>query len=396
MYDKTFYIIGISDSRKLFLSPEVRKIIDKGKVFSGGKRHHELVKEILPEGSLWIDVTSPLDKVFEAYAPFEHIVVFASGDPLFYGFANTLRKEYPEAEMNIFPYFNSLQMLAHRLVMPYASMRMVSLTGRPWQQLDVALIENQKLIGILTDKTKTPARIAEYLLYYGYDNYRVFVGEQLGNDSEKVSEMTLKEASKINFVQPNCVILQQIKPRHRFMGIPEDEFVHLPGRKNMITKMPVRLYSLSQLDLRERKTMWDIGFCTGSVSIEAKLLFPDLEIIAFEKRKESERILEENIRKFGVPGIRGIIGDFMDMDLSELPKPDAVFIGGHGGKLKEMIMKVASFMRQGGIIVFNSVIQENCIIFREAVESCGLILSGSHPLKYDDHNPITIMKAICV
>ena len=38
-------------------------------------------------------------------------------------------------------------------------------------------------------------------------------------------------------------------------------------------------------------------------------------------------------RKFGTPGIEYHIGDFMELNLSDLPAPDAVFIGGHGGKL---------------------------------------------------------------
>ena len=68
-------------------------------------------------------------------------------------------------------------------------------------------------------------------------------------------------------------------------GIPEEQFELLDGRANMITKMPVRLLSLSLLDLRNRSVMWDVGFCTGSVSIEAKLQFPHLDIVAFEKRE---------------------------------------------------------------------------------------------------------------
>lgn len=52
----------------------------------------------------------------------------------------------------------------------------------------------------------------------------------------------------------------------------------------MITKAPIRLLTLAQLDLRRYQTLWDIGFCTGSVSIEAKLQFPHLHVVAFEQR----------------------------------------------------------------------------------------------------------------
>jgi precorrin-6Y C5,15-methyltransferase (decarboxylating) len=49
--------------------------------------------------------------------------------------------------LTVFPAFNSLQMLAHRMQLPYERMRAVSVTGRPWDALDEALIQGEPLIG---------------------------------------------------------------------------------------------------------------------------------------------------------------------------------------------------------------------------------------------------------
>ena len=91
-----FYVIGITDHPKPFFPPEVMAIISNGKVFSGGKRHHEIVAPLLPEGAEWIDITVPLDAVFEEFIVHsaKSIVIFASGDPLFFGFANTIRRKF--------------------------------------------------------------------------------------------------------------------------------------------------------------------------------------------------------------------------------------------------------------------------------------------------------------
>ena len=62
-----FIVIGITDNPQPFFPPEVLEIIKNGKVFSGGKRHHEIVAPLLPEGAEWIDITIPLDAVFEQY-----------------------------------------------------------------------------------------------------------------------------------------------------------------------------------------------------------------------------------------------------------------------------------------------------------------------------------------
>ena len=151
---QTFYIIGISDDRNQFLSPEIRNLVSQGKVFSGGKRHRELVHAYLPEDAVWIDITVPLDAVFSRYEEHPEIIVFASGDPLFFGFANTVMRKLPSAKIILFPTFNSLQMLAHRILLPYQEMQTLSLTGRPWDAFDSALIRGDKLIGVLTDREK--------------------------------------------------------------------------------------------------------------------------------------------------------------------------------------------------------------------------------------------------
>ena len=393
-----FIVIGISDAPEPFFTPEVLDIIKHGRVFSGGKRHHEIVASLLPEDAQWIDITVPLDAVFEQYH--DEVVVFASGDPLFFGFANTIKRKMPEAEIILYPTFNSLQTLAHRLVMPYHDMRIVSLTGRPWPEFDKALIERTTKIGILTDKEHTPAAIAQRMIDYGYTNYQMHVGEHLGNPSlERISTLSLEEAYHHDFSHPNCLILEskgELPPRP--YGIPDENFTLLNGREKMITKMPIRLLTLQALDLPKRRVFWDIGFCTGSISIEARLQFPHLQICAFEIRPECEAIIQENTRKFGAPGIDVHIGDFLEADLSALPRPDAVFIGGHGGKLKEIMAKVLTVLSDEGCIVMNSVKAplvktDSHQLWNEACQELGLKQELITKILLNENHPIEILKA---
>ena len=404
-----FVVVGITDHPEPWFPPEVMEIIKNGKIFSGGKRHHEIVAPLLPANAQWIDITVPLDAVFEQYqlTPNTHhpspIIVFASGDPLFFGFANTIRRKMPEADIVVYPTFNSLQMLAHRLVMPYHDMRIVSLTGRPWPEFDRALIERAPKIGVLTDKEHTPAAIAQRMLEYGYSGYTMYVGEHLGNPSlEKVSTHSLEEAAQRDFSMPNCVIAEMNSSIFNLQsslpfGIPDSDFALLDGREKMITKMPIRLLTLQALGLPKRHVFWDIGFCTGSVSIEARLQFPHLTICAFEIRPECEAIINENARRFGAPGIDIHIGDFLETDISSLPRPDAVFIGGHGGHLKEIIAKVLTVLSEDGVIVFNSVTSPKVPIdsrrlWDEACQELGLQQEPPLHIQINDYNPIEILK----
>ena len=435
-----FIVIGITDNPHPWFPPEVMEIIKQGKVFSGGKRHHEIVAPLLPTDAQWIDITVPLDAVFEQYKTHpvpplkggdkprplrerlgEGLCIFASGDPLFFGFANTLKREFPDADIKVYPTFNSLQILAHRLVMPYHDMRIVSLTGRPWSEFDRALIERKEKIGILTDKEHTPAAIARRMLDYGYTDYMMHVGEHLGNpEKEHVTTLTLEEASKREFAIPNCVIVDSppaLPVREgadtlslhsapsltgraggeSVFGLPDSSFALLNGREKMITKMPIRLLTLQALDLPNRHVLWDIGFCTGSVSIEARLLFPHLHIEAFEIRPECEAIIQENMRRHGAPGINVHIGDFLQTDIARLPHPDAVFIGGHGGRLKDIMAKVLTVLAPDGCIVMNSVVAPKVTtdsheLWDEACTELGLIQEPPMRIVIDKHNPIEILK----
>ncbi len=400
-----FFVIGITDNPTPWFPPEVMEIIKQGKVFSGGIRHHEIVASFLPTNAEWIDITVPLDAVFEQYH--DEVVVFASGDPLFFGFANTIRRKMPEAEIVVYPTFNSLQMLAHRLMMPYHDMRIVSLTGRPWPEFDKALIERAKKIGVLTDKEHTPTAIAQRMLEYGYTNYSISIGEHLGNpEKEKVTTLTLDEAVLRDFDYPNCIILnwlsrsgRRAKPScHSWFGIPDSDFSLLDGREKMITKMPIRLLTLQALELPKRRVFWDIGFCTGSVSIEARLQFPHLDIEAFEIRPECEAIIQENARRFGTPGINVHIGDFLETDITALPRPDAVFIGGHGGKLKSIIKKVLTVLTDDGCIVMNSVkapkvTTDSHQLWDEVCQELELQQAPPTKLILNDNHPIEVLKA---
>lgn len=410
---KSFIIIGISDAEEIHLTEEVLRVVEQYHLFSGGKRHHQLVSHLLPSDAIWIDITVPLQKVFDQYQSLsDTIVVFASGDPLFFGFANTIQRVFPTAEIKVYPTFHSLQLLAHRMVIPYHDMHHVSLTGRSWHAFDAALIQGYPMIGVLTDGVHTPAAIAQRMIDYGYLGYQMTVGEHLGNEhEERVTTGSLQEIAAQSFAKPNCVILRAEEHNSKRMipmGIPDTDFELLDGREKMITKAPIRLLTIAALELHDKQSFWDIGFCTGSVSIEALRLFPKLHITAFEVREEGCSLMDKNSKRFGAPGIKTVIGDFLTEDIDQLLTepdvfpPDAIFIGGHGGQLKEMIEKAVSYLSPGGVVVYNCVLPESITderirkdsrqIFEDTAIRLGMELCTPQCVTINDYHPIQILK----
>ncbi len=390
----TFYVLGIPNKIPEF-SKEQEALIANTKVFSGGERHYRLVKELLPETHEWISISGGMNAVYAAYKEQNTpIVVFASGNPLFYGISNTLQKKFPQAKIYSYPAFSAIQVLANATNTNSNELVTVSVHGRTWEALDKAIITQLPLIGVLTDGHKNPKTIAERLLYYGYDNYEITIGEDLGGSQECIQRMTLAEATTKEFYKLNCILLHKITHRHIPFGIPDQSFKGLDGRPNMITKLPIRLTTLHLLEIERTKVFWDIGFCTGAVSIEAKLRNPSLTVVAFEKRTVCEEIIETNQKRFGVPGITTLMGDFFTQEVEVLPMPDAVFIGGHGGKLEELLNKIDQLVASGTRMVINAVQEQSYRTFKKVSATLGWQLEEEMTMVLNMHNPIRLLKAI--
>lgn len=385
-------IIGLSGDENPQLAESLIQLIARGVLFAGGERHRKLVAHLLPQAAQWHNIVVPLSSLFEAI---DHSngdwIVFASGDPLFFGIGNTLLRQFPKADISVFPAFNSLQQLAHHRAIAYGEATIVTLTGRPWNKLDGALIAGDNLIGLLTDRTKTPSAIATRMLAAGYSNYSMVVGEKLGACEEKIYSLSLDEAAEMRFSFPNCLYLQKQSHRQRFYGIPDEAFEGLPNRPKMITKAPIRLTSLALLQLHSKTVLWDVGACTGSISIEAKLQAPHLDVIAFEKRVESKTIVENNCRTFGTPGIDYFEGDFLEIDKSTIKRPDAVFLGGYGGKMSLVLDEINRFLLPSGIICFNAVSAVSAAAFKAWGSDNNFKLTHQTHLTVDSYNPITIL-----
>lgn len=387
-----FYLIGISNHATPKWDDAALELINASTVFSGGKRHYALVKPYLPPNHRWIEISGKMEVLMQQYTKVEGaVVVFVSGDPFFYGFGNTLQRLLPKAQLKALPYFNSIQRLCHKTQTNYNVLKSVSIHGRDWSALDEALINRNALIGVLTDQKKTPAAIAQRMLQYGFDNYTITIGEALDGETEHIEQLELATCIIQTHQKLNCVLLKQIVPKKKSFGIPDADFVPLPNRANMITKMPVRLSTISALELQHKSVFWDIGACTGSVAIEAKQHFPHLKITAFEKRTVCAEIIQQNTERFSTPGIDIVIDDFFDLDLDNFEIPDVVFIGGHGGRLAELIHLIHQ-LNPAARIVTNAVQQSSTQIFIEELTALNYTIHTS-VIQVNEHNKISIHSA---
>ena len=122
-----------------------------------------------------------------------------------------------------------------------------------------------------------------------------------------------------------------------------------------ITKEEVRAISINKLDLLNAKTFIDVGAGTGSISIEAGYHYPDLRVIAIERNDDALDLVKQNKEKFNLDNVE-IIKAYAPVELDKDIKADAIFLGGTGKKLEEIIDWSKDLLVDGGRLVANFII----------------------------------------
>jgi precorrin-6Y C5,15-methyltransferase (decarboxylating) CbiT subunit len=121
-----------------------------------------------------------------------------------------------------------------------------------------------------------------------------------------------------------------------------------------MTKEEVRALTVCRARLAPGLTVWDVGAGTGSLTVEAALFTPGGHVYAVERNLEGIVLIEENCRRFGVGNVTVLQGEAPGA-LMTLPAPDRVFIGGSGGRLKDILAVCAENMAAGGMVIVNAI-----------------------------------------
>ncbi|PJC87397.1 cobalt-precorrin-6Y C(15)-methyltransferase [Vibrio sp. HA2012] len=132
--------------------------------------------------------------------------------------------------------------------------------------------------------------------------------------------------------------------------------VFLRAEKVPMTKREVRAVVLERLELEKARRFADIGAGTGSVAIEAALRFPQLTVTAVERTPAAADIMQKNMQELGcqqVVLIRDVAPCTLESGL------DAIFIGGSGGNLEDIIQWALERLMYGGRLVMTFILHDN-------------------------------------
>ncbi|MFF5995689.1 precorrin-6y C5,15-methyltransferase (decarboxylating) subunit CbiE [Lysinibacillus sp. KU-BSD001] len=390
-------MIGIGDNGIEGLLPQYRQWIEESEVLVGGERHLDFFpqyngEKIILKGGLTKIASYLIEET-------RSVVILASGDPLFYGIGGVLAKKLP---LEIYPYTSSIQLAFSRMQESWQDAYITSLHGRSIKGF-AQKIDGYKKVAILTDEHNTPSSIASYLKHYNLTEYEAFVAENLEGINERCGFYSLDEMEQQTFSPLNVVILRQIaQPPQYALGIEDALFIQRKPDKGLITKKEIRVLSLQAMQLTKDSVVWDIGTCTGSVAIEAAKIAREGAVYAIEKNEADLENCFANQQRFRVD-VTAKLGK-APSGLDEFPDPDAIFIGGNGGEMEQLLTLCIQRLKEGGHFVMNVATIENLYKAVECLKSldCEVSilqaqLARSKPIldmtRFEPLNPIFIITA---
>lgn len=264
----------------------------------------------------------------------ENAVLVYSGDTGFYSGASSMMEKLEAlgVRARVLPGLSSIQLLAAALGRPWQGWNLVSAHGRICDP--VAECMQGRPTFFLTGGSEDPATLCAQLAAEGFGDVQAVVGQCLGTPEEKLFRGSVKELAAGRFNSLSVLLVEAVEglPR-RAPGLPDEAFER--GDVPM-TKQEVRAAVLAKLAVRPEDILWDVGAGTGSVSVELALAAPRGRVYAVECRPEGCALIKANREKFRTRNLVLVEG-LAPAALSDLPAPDAVFIGGSKGSLAAIV-----------------------------------------------------------
>lgn len=414
------FIVGILDDGWAGLGDAARQALSGAGLVIGVGRTLDLLKTRLPGAELRAmdgALTRVPGWIAEARAAGQTVAVLATGDPLCHGIGGYLLGQLGGPGVRVLPAPSTLQIAFARWQKPWQDVAIASCHSQDageWQwgatpahglyPLLRAVALNRRVFAF-TSPENDPARLARALITAGYgDEVRLSVASRLLLADEMVAcDLSAVDVANRQFSDPSVVLIERSLEAAPVFGRDDLDYLQRSPEKGLITKQEARALSLAKLRLKADSVVWDIGAGSGSVGLEAAGLAPLGHVWAIEKNAADAANARANAERFRVGNYTLGEGKAPAL-LDTWPDPDAVFIGGSGGELDELIRLILARLKPGGRLVMNFVTLENLATATSALKAIGagwdvvqLQASRSQPI-LDMHrmaaqNPVWIVTA---
>lgn len=374
MSNTKIHIIGIGDDGVPGLTKQALELIGQSRVLLGTAN---LLSKFPDYAGRREVIGSDLDKLSNLLDSIEKpAVVLASGDPLFYGTARFLCDRLGKDRFEVLPHVSSMQLAFARVKESWDEAYLTNLASQPLERV-VDRIRSAEKVGLFTSDDCPPQRLAEELLSKGITYFTVYVCENLGSPDERVTRCSVADIVNQRFSPLNVMVMirhsgvpdrQAESKNRRLFGNPDELFRQSKPKRGLLTPSEVRSIALSELNLRSTSILWDIGAGSGSVAIEAAQMSPHGKVYAIEMDAEDYNLMVQNASQFGVTNLVPVLGE-APVAWKNLPDPDAIFIGGTGRSVTELVSLAWGRLKTGGCLVANLMSMDYVVALQQMLNS---------------------------
>ncbi|MCW8329124.1 precorrin-6y C5,15-methyltransferase (decarboxylating) subunit CbiE [Photobacterium sp. SDRW27] len=395
-------VVGVPEDGCLGLTSRAVSAVSQARVVAGHPRHLEWFPQF--EG-LFLDMTQGFSQWMNQVVDESEegdVVVLASGDPLFFGIGATLNKRVGAEAVSFIPSLSSAQLAFSRLSLPWSEARFLSCHGRELKGF-VSQMQQGDLFAVLTDSKNTPQAIARHMQQYNETCWTLTVCEQLGGVNEQLTVFSVADLAKseVGFDPLNILVAQRTEQQYwggNGQFADDESFLKRMPQNGLITKQAVRNLALTTLRINHLDTVWDIGAGSGSIAIESAKLGWKGQVFAVECNPDCFDSIAANIQAHGTDNVQLVKGKAPDV-LSELPAPNAVFIGGSRGAMDAILSEVWARLEINGRLVVSAVTLDTvaeiyqwakgqALAFDVQLVNISQTKPLAHYLRYQAENPI--------
>lgn len=222
--------------------------------------------------------------------------------------------------------------------------------SRSREQQVIETIRTNERCFLLLSGAADVRRLGELLTEAGLGSCSIRLGYQLSYPEQQIYTLTCEECGEITEegLYIACISNPCSEQNRPLMPtLPDSAFIR--GKVPM-TKSAIRTLSVSRLHLRPDSVVYDIGSGTGSVSVEIAGCSERISVYAIERKPEAVVLTRENASKHHRSNIMVIEGLAPDA-FAKLPAPTHAFIGGSGGRLRDIIEALRAKNPQVRIVI---------------------------------------------
>ncbi len=310
------------------------------------------------------------------------VTVLFSGDTGFYSGCRKLYVALQEAiaagrlkgSVKILPGLSSVVFLAARVGESYENAVILSMHGKKLKRLS-ATVESHEKVYLLTSGCEDIRKIGRLLTEAGLTDCEVIAGYQLSYPEENIRILTPGQCMEVTEEGLYTCLIRNPHPQPGRLthGRADSCFLRDSSgtegklRRTPMTKEEIREVSICKLHLTKGAVVYDIGSGTGSVAVEIAGLSDRLQVYAIERKTEAVELLRKNREHFHMDNME-IIEALAPDGLEELPVPTHAFIGGSGGRLRD-ILQVLYWKNPHMRIVINAISMETIAELKEVLET---------------------------